>query len=56
MYFSVASYTTLGDSGMTLPAHWRGIGAFEAMAAMLMFGWSTAVLAAVVVKLHSLDT
>ncbi len=55
VYFSVANYTTLGAEGITLADHWRGIGGFEAMAAMLMFGWSTAVLAAVVVKLHSLD-
>jgi len=56
MYFSIDSYTTLGASNITLPDHWRGMGGFEAMAAMLMFGWSTAVLAAVVVKLHSLET
>jgi len=55
IYFSVASYTTIGANGITLADHWRGIDGFEAMAAMLMFGWSTAVLAAVVVKLHSLD-
>jgi hypothetical protein len=54
-YFSVANYTTIGASGITVPDHWRGIGGFEAMAAMLMFGWSTAVLAAVVVKFISLD-
>ncbi|HXX58431.1 MAG TPA: hypothetical protein VEI96_10560 [Thermodesulfovibrionales bacterium] len=55
MNFSINSYTTLGASYITLPDHWRGLGAFESMAGMLMFGWSTAVLAAVVVKLHSLD-
>jgi hypothetical protein len=56
IYFSIHSYTTLGASNITPVDHWRGIGGFEAMAAMLMFGWSTAVLAAVVVKLHSVDT
>jgi len=55
VYFSIASYTTLGESGITLPAHWQGLGGFEAMAAMLMFGWSTAVLAAVSLKIHSFD-
>jgi hypothetical protein len=55
IYFSIESYSTLGASNITLPDHWHGIGGFEAMAAMLMFGWSTAVLAAVVMKLHSLD-
>jgi hypothetical protein len=56
MYFSIACYTTLGANGIALPGHWQGLGGFEAMAAMLMFGWSTAVLAAVVLKVHSLDT
>jgi len=55
VYFSVYSYTTLGASGISVPEHWRGIGGFEAMAAMLMFGWSTAVLASAVVELHRLD-
>jgi hypothetical protein len=56
VYFSIASYTTLGESGITLPAHWQGLGGFEAMAAMLMFGWSTAMLAAVILKVQSIDT
>ena len=55
VYFSIASYTTLGESGITLPSHWQGLGAFEAMAAMLMFGWSTAMLAAVILKVQSID-
>ena len=55
VYYSLASYSTLGESNIMLPDHWRGLGGFESMNAMLMFGWSTAVLAAVVVKLHSLD-
>jgi hypothetical protein len=56
VYFSIASYTTLGESGITLPAHWEGLGGFEAMAAMLMFGWSMAMLAAVILKVQSIDT
>ncbi|RNC68222.1 MAG: two pore domain potassium channel family protein [Desulfuromonadales bacterium] len=55
MYYSLASYSTLGESNIALPDHWRGLGGFEAMNAMLMFGWSTAILATVVMKLHSLD-
>jgi len=55
VYFSIASYTTLGESGITVPAHWQGLGAFESMAAMLMFGWSTAMLAAVILKVQSID-
>ncbi len=56
IYFSIASYTTLGANGITLPGHWQGLDGFEAMAAMLMFGWSTAMLAAVILKIQSLET
>ena len=55
MYFSVGSYTTLESDGIKLYGRWRGFGGFEAMTAMLMFGWSTAVLASIVQKLQSTD-
>ena len=55
VYFSIASYSTIGSNDITLSQHWRGLGGFEAISAMLMFGWSTALLAAVIMKLHSLD-
>ena len=55
MYFSVQSYTTLGASNITLPGRWQGLEGFEALTAMLMFGWSTAMLVAVVHKVHSID-
>lgn len=55
MYFSINSYTTLGASNITLDGRWKGLDGFEAMTAMLMFGWSTAVLAAVVQRTHSVD-
>lgn len=55
VYASLLSYTTLGETTTPLPEQWRGIGGFEAMNAMLMFGWSTAILAAVLFKLNILD-
>jgi hypothetical protein len=45
MNFSIDAYTTLGGSNITLPLRWQGIDGLESMTAMLMFGWSTAVLA-----------
>ena len=45
MGFSIDAYTTLGGSNIILPVRWQGIDGLEAMTAMLMFGWSTAVLA-----------
>ena len=55
MFFSINSYTTLGASNITLTGRWKGMDGFEAMTAMLMFGWSTAVLAAIVQRTHSID-
>jgi len=54
-YFSVNSYTTLGASNLTLEGRWKGLDGFEAMTAMLMFGWSTAMLATILQKSISLD-
>ena len=50
VYFSLASFTTLGASELSLPANHRMIGAFESAAGVMMFGWSTALLVAVVVR------
>jgi len=55
VHASLLHYTTLGEITAPLPERWRGIGGFEAMNAMLMFGWSTAMLAAVLFKLNVLD-
>jgi hypothetical protein len=54
MSFSVSSYTTLGSS-IILPARWQGLDGLEAMAGMLMFGWSTAILVSIVQKIHNID-
>jgi voltage-gated potassium channel Kch len=44
IYFSLASFTTVGASELVLsPAH-RLAGALEAGVGMLMVGWSTALL------------
>jgi voltage-gated potassium channel Kch len=50
IYFSLASFTTLGASELVLPTQHRMFGAFESAAGMMMFGWSTALLVAVVVR------
>jgi hypothetical protein len=48
LYFSLASFTTLGATDLALPPEHRMVGALEAAAGMLMFGWSTALLVGVV--------
>jgi voltage-gated potassium channel len=55
MDYSFNSYTTMGASGIDLPKGWVGFGNFESMTGMLMFGWSTAVLADIIGKLHNSD-
>jgi hypothetical protein len=51
VYYSLVSYTTLGDCSIAVPDHWKGLSGLEAINAILMFGWSTAVLAAISLKL-----
>lgn len=48
MYFSVVTYTTLGYGDVTLGAPHRMLAAFEAANGIMMFGWTTAVIVAVV--------
>ena len=55
MFYSMEYYTTLAINVHSLPGRWAGFGGFEAMTGMLMFGWSTAVLAAVVQRTHSIE-
>ena len=48
LYFSLASFTTVGANELALPPAHRMVGALESAAGMLMFGWSTALLVRVV--------
>jgi hypothetical protein len=48
--YSLDSITTRGASGLTLPQHWRIMGALEATDGMLLFGISTAFMFAVIQK------
>ena len=40
LYFSIVSFTTVGYGDVVLPPEWRILGASEAAAGTLMFGWS----------------
>jgi hypothetical protein len=48
MYFSLASFTTVGAAELELSKEHRLLGALEAGVGALMFGWSTALLVALV--------
>lgn len=48
-YFSVVTFTTLGYGDITLPEHeWRMLSGIEALNGILLVGWTTAFLFAVV--------
>ena len=47
-YYSLVTYTTLGQGDVLLPRAWRITGGCEAMMGVLLFGWSTAGLVAFV--------
>jgi voltage-gated potassium channel Kch len=51
LYYSGNTYTTLGDSSTVLSAGWRMLAPIEAANGMLMFGVSTAIIFAVILRL-----
>ncbi|MEO1192954.1 MAG: ion channel [Pseudomonadota bacterium] len=44
LYFSTVSFTTLGFGDIILDEQWRLLGAFQAAAGMMIFGWTTAMV------------
>lgn len=47
-YFALASYTTVGAADLELTRAHRILGAFQAGVGILMFGWSGAILVALI--------
>jgi len=52
LYFSMVTFTTLGYGDVTLGESWRLLGSFEAANGTIMFGWTTALIVAVVHRLY----
>ena len=52
LYYSLTSYSTVGFGDVVLPGGARSLGPIEAVAGVLMMGWSTAVIVAVVQKIY----
>lgn len=50
VYFSFVNYTTLGYGDVTPLPRWRLLGPMTAMNGVLLFGWSTAVIFAILQK------
>ena len=55
LYFSTVTFTTLGYGEIVLDERWRLLASFEAANGILMFGWSTAVVVAVVQRVYFVD-
>ena len=51
LYFSIVTFTTLGYGDITLNESWRLLASLEAAIGIIIFGWSTAIVIAVVQKL-----
>ncbi len=48
LYFSMVTFTTLGYGDITLADSWRLLAAFEAANGCIIFGWTTAIVVAVI--------
>jgi len=55
LYFSMVTFTTLGYGDVTLDEGWRLLASFEAANGIIMFGWTTAIVIAVVQRVYSSD-
>ena len=52
LYFSAVTYTTVGYGDLVLEGAWRHLGGFEAANGMIMFGWTAALIFAVVQRVY----
>ncbi len=52
IYFSMVTYTTLGYGDIVLEGSLRLLSSFQAAIGIIMFGWTTAVVLAVVQRLY----
>ncbi len=53
LYFSMVTYTTLGYGDILLSEQWRLLASFEAANGIMMFGWTTALVIAVVQRTYA---
>ena len=52
LYFSTVTFTTLGYGDIVLESRWQLLAAFEAANGIIMFGWTTAIVIAVVQRVY----
>ena len=54
LYFSTVTYATIGYGDVVPPPEWRLVAVTEGLTGVLMLGWSSAIVFAVVVRLFEL--
>jgi voltage-gated potassium channel len=55
LYFSTATYTTIGYGDLTLPKAWRVLGAIEGANGIILLGWSTAFFFSVLQRIRAME-
>lgn len=55
LYFSTATYTTLGYGDLVLSKSWRILGAIEGANGLILLGWSTAFFVSVLTRIRVLE-
>jgi hypothetical protein len=55
LYFSTATYATIGYGDLTLSKSWRVLGAIEGANGIILLGWSTAFLISIVGRIRALE-
>lgn len=53
LYFSTTTFTTLGYGDVVLDRDWRLLASFEAANGLIIFGWMTALVIAVIQRFYS---
>ncbi len=53
LYFSIVTFTTLGYGDITLNDSWRLLASYQAAIGIIIFGWSTAIVMAIIQKIYS---
>jgi hypothetical protein len=51
-YFSMVTFTTLGYGDVVLQERWRLLASFQAANGVILFGWTTAIVMAVVHRVY----
>ncbi len=55
LYFSTATYSTVGYGDLVLSRSWRLLGAIESANGVILLGWSTAFFISIVARIRALE-